>query len=525
MNNLEVSTASAPTDSHSRRLVPESTIKALREWRDRFSDDIEKVIPEEDVERLDRELRQAFRQASHLGFPRAAKLAAALNTAFHGIPMEGGVHVRESWCDGLRTLVQLLASPHTTHALQIDTLLSHLAVEMPSEKYNWSALVASAGTTLPQIAMESNAGDELEQAHEDTVIYRNAQLDAMARCTAEESWTVAQIAAAAEDLALSPERVRPAHRLMSVLHNHRFFQEVDRLCLAGLVAGGNQLMVVDSVVSSRVRDLGIGNPMRRGYACFVDPNGSLAKMRPGVLRVFGDSSQVLDSFARQGRPAQRSIAYVADSGMRSGFCLAVGRAETIQGFVFMNSINPDQFAAVTNDYSPLISLIGLLGTIAFDAAGFHGDSIDLPESIPTHSIPYEPQELARQLQAYLLSKTGRERPVRCETLDNTDFLYLPATVVRAAGELINRTTVPQEEAVVKVQVLEAESRVQLAIQPRVPDSGIVPSEWLDRCCRELKHQFQAEALEVALDEGKFLLSFPFEPILDTTKHLPYSVVY
>ncbi len=525
MNNLEVSTAELAAEPNSRRLVPEATIKALRDWRDRFNDDIEKVIPAGDVDRLDQELRQAFRQASHLGFPRAAKLAAALATAIHGAPRDAGVSLKGSWCDGLRTLVQLLASPHTTHALQVDTLLSHLAIEMPSETYNWSALVDETSPAFPQPTLNRNQAEEPEQTHQDTVIYRNAQLDALARCTAEESWTVAQIAAAAEDLALSPERVRPAHRLMSVLHNHRFFQEVDRLCLAGLVAGGNQLMVVDSVVSSRVRDLGIGNPMRRGYACFVDPQGSLAKMQPGVLRVFGDSTQVLDSFARQGRPAQRSIAYVADSGMRSGFCLAVGRAETIQGFVFMNSINPEQFATVTQDYSPLISLIGLLGTIAFDAAGFHGNRVDLPESIPTHSIQYEPQELARQLQAYLLNQTGFERAVRCETLDNTDFLYLPATIVRAAGELIARTTATQEETVVKVQVLEAESRVQISIQPRVPDSGIVPSEWLERCCSELKHQFQAEALEITLVEGKFLLSFPFEPILDATNHLPYSIVY
>jgi hypothetical protein len=135
------------------------------------------------------------------------------------------------------------------------------------------------------------------------------------------------VASLAEDLASGTHSAHPTGRLLRVLRGHKLFNQVDRVCLAARVAHANQLVIVDAALSDRCQE----NTLKKGYSCFVNPEGSLFKMRPGTVRVFGDNEQVLSSFVQQGKPAQRSIAFVADQGLRSGLRLGLGRNTEVRG--------------------------------------------------------------------------------------------------------------------------------------------------------------------------------------------------
>ena len=79
----------------------------------------------------------------------------------------------------------------------------------------------------------------------------------------------------------------------------------------------------------------MGNPLAKGYSCFVSAHSSLFEIPAGHLRIFNDAQRVVDTYHQRQVPVQRSIRYLFGSGMTSGICYPLENDHS--GFVFMNS--------------------------------------------------------------------------------------------------------------------------------------------------------------------------------------------
>ena len=520
-------TADSSTISQARSF-PREIIDRLQHWRDHSAVAGQRMNECSNCGELDDTLRSTLYSASQLGLPRAARLAATMRVAMEQNVARCGELTADRIIVALDTLIAILNSPTTTHRLPLASVISDLrreigaGAEAPSQTAMYRDLPWRTKMETDSDS-ESCVPGELANLHTDACIYKNASLDALARCTAEESWMVAQITTAAEDFAMVGDGYRPAQRLMNILHDHRYFQDVDRVCFAGRVNGGNQLVVVDSAISPRMREQGISNAMKPGYSCFVNPAGSLTRMRPAVLRVFADCKTVLESFAKERRPAQRSIAYIADSGLRSGLCLAVGRNDRVQGFLFMNSLVPGHFERVTADYSPLLSLIGTLGTIVFDAAGYHADELPFGNLLPRTSEIFAEETLLGYLGQCLAATTGLKVTANIERRFDAQFLYYPSSVISALADLI--AAFGELEKLVSLS-LELDSKsdvVQISFPCRVPTQVDLAEVWQKQNLDRIKSKYRAQVVEMGIGNQRVFLRFPFELTFGSDAEARYSV--
>lgn len=473
--------------------------------------------------------RKLIAEATTLGLPRVAKLGRAIVRCLESAAGRSEDAVADALLQAYDVLLVLSKKPDFYAGMPMNSiigLLKGVFLLTDAELLSPMPLYCGVKNTTPT---ERTSPDTAFATHHDSSIYSSAVLDALDRCAEEESWTVAQLAALAEDLACETDRIRPAHRLMNVLRNHRYFRFVDRLCMAGLVHGSNQLTVVDSCVSQRLRTIRDENPMPRGYSCFVNPQGSLFQMRPGVLRVFDDTNRVIESYVRQGKPPQRSIAHIADTGLKSGLCLAIGRAERVQGFLFMNSLESDYFKDINSRFAPLLSLFSLLGTVTFDAAGFHAETGTnyLESQLPAHSIEFRAEEFATLIEQTMERRRGYGIKTNVIFDQSLRFLYLPRTVIQIVVELLDRFNRSNEmvDKTVEVQVRVQGEQVMLwwthSTDQRVNNA----------------HQFVRDSVEsvrasfrevpVMIDAGvcDVEVRFPIEPIFEGVSISTYSVAY
>lgn len=471
-------------------------------------------------------VKRAATESSFLGYPRAVKLCNFVLAAMDLIVSSDAISAQQS-----KALVHALVlikdtitgSNKVEMADSIDKLgdlLSHLGV--PSDKA--SSPMRLDTNPIPKELTSGPGVTQVDTEHRDMQVYRNARLDSLDQCFEEESWIVSQLASLAEDLASGSHCAHPAGRLMYVLKNHKFFNQVDRVCIAGRVAGGNQLVILDASVSDRCPE----NALVKGYSCFVDPEGSLFKMKPGTVRVFSDCERVLSSFAAQGKPAQRSIALISDQGLRSGLCLALGRGSEIQGFLFMNSVQSDLFREITINSAPILSLFGLIATISLDTNGFH----PLPKHHPKHqefmpksSTLFETDHFHALLEQALTQfhRPGIKQKLSVTNrIDNPKFLYLPNTIVNALAELIYRT---QDTSLnVSIEIDIKGSMVEIGFPHRIDSKDHKGWDWLTRIVRTVDSEFMNKPVDVRMNESRIVVVFPFEPVLFGQAGLRYSIV-
>ncbi len=365
--------------------------------------------------------------------------------------------------------------------------------------------------------------------HADHDIYRNAKLDALDQCSGEESWIVDQLAGLAEDLALGQHSSVPAHRLLRVLEGHRFFQYVDRVCLAGRVFGANQLVVVDSAVSQRCSE----NGLKKGYSCFVNPEGSLFSMKPGTVRIFGDCEQVLVSFAKSNKPAQRSMALIAEHGFRSGLCLAIGRGSLIEGFLFLNSIQPNVFDDTTAEFAPLLSLFGLVGTIGLHGNGFAAGSNHLVERfhdvLPKESTHFDAGNFAAVLTKGIRIIQEEEAAFHVtieESFREQPFLYLPLSVGSVVLDLVQRLRLGTEFGGRTIEVVVGRNKNDVLFQiAHHRSTNSDRFEWLKSVVSHVASGLGKLPIHVSV-QGEFLeIRIPLEPALGPNHQVRYSIAY
>ncbi len=476
-----------------------------------------------------RHLAAVAMEAAFLGFCKTARLAHVLSAAANAMAKQ--VAITETQWRAFVTALQLLKSmvvdPFQDFASNVQNVLHELHVQFQFDDGELNELFLDKMEASPE-ELTTSITDEKSVAHRDLDVYRSSRLDTLDQCREEETWIVSQLAALAEDLASGIKSGHPAARLMHVLKGHKFFNQVDRVCLAGRVAQGNQLVVVDASISERCSE----NALKKGYSCFVNPEGSLFKMRPGTLRIFADSERVLTSFAKEQKPAQRSIALVADQGLRSGLCLAIGRGEGIQGFLFLNSRQIDLFENITSQFAPLLSLFGLVATIALDTNGFHVTQSDNGRHfdwLPKTAIRFDDQQFLRLVQHSVTMLRGPSNPIELSVVigpGTVDFMYLPATIVTAVAEMLVRIQSGETRTKgveLKVFVEHGEVRVEFEHGCDIADHAV--SEWLNYTISSIGSRFVNKPIKVRLNGLHATVAFPCEPLLFGSNQLLYSTAY
>jgi hypothetical protein len=503
--------------------VRDGLVSSQRQWQSQGS---------EGAESLTTVLLSLQSEASFFGYPATARLARKASMLVEASRLGGSPSVELKDLLGLclATLVNLVAEPwNAPLAGKVDAIVNR--VDATVAKFASSTTTRSVFRFGNVATSAMHTSPSLTSKHEDLDIYSSDVMDGMEKCSDEESWIVTQLASAAEDLAGRYSDIRPAHKLMSILKGHRFFQHMDRVCIVGLMPRANQLVVVDSCIHDRLRDQGIKNRMPSGYSCFVNPQGSLFQMKPGVLRIFSDSRVVLDSFAKAGKPAQRSIAYVAESGLRSGICLAIGRGETVQGYLFMNSFQPNLFDHVMRDYAPLLSLFSLMGTVALDAAGFHAvdgaSASGERDLLSTHSEVFEAATFKRLVETTVGRMTACNCCVTVHAGSDSKFLFIPAVIVPAIAEIACRTGaanvgVPSNFS---VNVCVEGEQVALEVDRTSCLSAGMGQEWLERIVARLGSSYVNRPVAIATVGKNVTLRIPFEPVSATDQSVLYSVAY
>lgn len=352
----------------------------------------------EAITQLFREFHTLKGNASCLGYSNAAELCHAVESVFR--ELRDGERERD---DGLMQALfaasdrtrELLSDPDSHLATDVSDVVS--ALMAPDARSTAPGVAHSAASGIrrpaaaevrreaatenapPAVAQTISDAEQDAEGHNDDNVYQISMLQSVAwAATNPDAWMVAQLSQLASTLSTRGATTNFANVLIDLFRAHDYFRDVDRVCLAGAVPESSQLIVVDSACSRRLGE----NTMRPGYSCYVNPQGSLFRLRPGMLRAFDDCRKVIHAFQRERKPVQRSIARVGAMGLRSGVCLPIGTTDRLSGFLFLNSTVPSLFDSLAHDYAALLSVLSVFAKSGLQSAGYGiGDETDFEEVI------------------------------------------------------------------------------------------------------------------------------------------------
>jgi hypothetical protein len=475
-------------------------------------------------------------EASYLGFTRLLRLCRAIEvslSASHEMSNAGNTKITsvavESLASAWHTLRTLVTQYEDSIRIDIDSEVAGL-----KEAFGFTESDIQDRVSIKPIQdleawkkayCDSATSTDSSSDHVDTSVYRNAWIDTLDKCMEEETWIVSQLVSLAEDLSTGTYSDRPAHKLMNILRRHRFFNSVDRVCMAGRVHDTNQLVVVDSSNSAR----GGENTLKKGYSCFVNPDGSLFKMTPSTIRIFGECNRVLATFAQQQKPAQRSIALIADLGLRSGLCMSIGRADNVQGFLFLNSQEPGLFDDITARYAPLLSLFSIVATLAMDANGFHLDAFNrnaqFQSTLPKRAVTFDSIQFANLLAEALAVATDRTYSVEVSAnVQGNNFLYVPKTSIGAIADFVIRAGYQPNESL-NIRVSRSGNQIAFTVSLSLEMKDIEKEAFLSRIVSLQNAEFKHLPIRLELGTDSLQVVVPYEPTLDGAAGQPYSIAY
>jgi HPt (histidine-containing phosphotransfer) domain-containing protein len=393
--------------------------------------------------------------------------------------------------------------------------LQHTSTEIESSSGNGADWPTSLPTEPNSDCSASKiASPIVSHPHLDANVYRISAIKAL-KTTGQSGdvWMVHQLGELAEVLSASGSGDRFAESVLNVFRGHDCYSKLDRVCLVGIVPGTKRLQVVDSACSSRVGN----NLMMPGYACYPNPNGSLFKMRPGMVRVFDDSMAVIHSFQAQGRPVQRSIANIAAMGFSSGLCLSVGEQSKLIGFLFLNSVDKGIFRDIEKNFPSLLSVLSIYAKSALQSVGFGGEEFD-----PDNVGPFDANELRNKLNS---SEDLSELPqAEIKLYCQDDFLFDLNKTASVLKRIFQVTGLFRRRNSIDVHIGRKNDQVQLRFAHGVPREDDTTLERLDRQVGLLARSSHLIGFNLSATAREIILSFEYDPIGMTGGEELYSVV-
>ena len=293
--------------------------------------------------------------------------------------------------------------------------------------------------------------------HRDQPIhYLNIMRAARVVLNAEDTWLVGAIIGMAER-ATTPGRFAP--EMLDCLRGHGRYRHIGRVAVVRRLGLANQLHVVESANAP-----GIENLMTGTYSCFVNPAGSLSALGPQFARVFDDTIAVLDSFATQGRPVQRSIARVGEMGLKSGWCVPLVLSAETCGYLFVNFRDqPSQGDGGSELDHLVLSVLTLSGRARLEASGvpspiYRALAAERPESYEGRI--FEPLTLEKLIGDYLQILGGERGQVKVEA-KAVDCLVSHGNLAQLLARLL--AIAPETSAPARVTVAVQDDRVRCTL--------------------------------------------------------------
>jgi len=212
--------------------------------------------------------------------------------------------------------------------------------------------------------------------------------------------------------------------------------------------------------------------------------------------------------------------------------MAIGRGNAIQGFLFLNSIDPGRFDGVTDRYAPLLSLFGLLGTLALDSSGFQGTqappTLKLSDAIPSHSIRFDKDYLSELINSHLTLWLGSSTAVQLEVREDLgEFLYLPRMVVQSVSELLLRMVWNREmlDGIVPVQIQRSGETIVVSVAHLCDQNKVESWTRIRTLIQSLNAYVEHLPVKYRLHHDSVSMEFPYEPTIAGRAGQLYSIVH
>jgi hypothetical protein len=243
---------------------------------------------------------------------------------------------------------------------------------------------------------------------------------------------LADLAAVADERAKGGTAERFATSLISALRQDEVFSQVGRVCLAQFAPHLPMLHVLGSANAVTVGS----NSLRTGYYCYIADSGSLASVKEGRARIYGDVRQITGSFSASGRPIQRTIRHIQEMGLRSGMCLPInlGRA---RGILFLNSEHQDTFTDLRESHYLALTVVAQMATSFL----LHV-SATTPEQPSWQVDTVLPGLFTQRLQRAVQQRFGEKASVEIHDLDESGYIWSPDQVAWAMVQAIDALAGP-----------------------------------------------------------------------------------
>jgi hypothetical protein len=201
--------------------------------------------------------------------------------------------------------------------------------------------------------------------------------------------------------------------LLAALRQDAMLAQSARVCIAQFAPGLPMLQVVGSANAVVAGP----NILRTGYYCFINPAGSLLKVREGRARIYGDARAVTGAFACEGRPSQRTIRLISEMGMRAGLGMPL-RAGGAQGTLFLNTTAEGSFAELDDSRHLALSFIAQM------AAHFlHRPPVQAPAEPGWSIASVKPGEFAAGLAVDLRQRFGARAVLHAGQFDEVGYIW------------------------------------------------------------------------------------------------------
>jgi len=252
-------------------------------------------------------------------------------------------------------------------------------------------------------------------------------------------------------------------------------------------------------------------------------------MKPSTIRIFAECNRVLATFAEQRKPAQRSIALIADLGLRSGLCMSIGRGESVQGYLFLNSQEPALFDEITTRYAPLLSLVSIVATLAMDANGFHLDTFRrnsrFETVLPKKAILFDSDSFAKLFADTMMTLTNKTYSVSVNSnVQGNNFLYSPSTVIGSIVDFVHRSGFESTDPV-QISVLRKGNQITVEVQLDEDMKAEGNFIFLQRTVAKQIADLEHLPIHLELSASSLQVRFPYEPVLEGSAGQNYSIAY